>query len=273
MKSIAPYSRIKEDAIVKEIIFSHNTKKIRNLIKNGKLIVCGNLTKSIFGVDECDSTVLFYDDDSVKIKRNYIEAGSFALLSYLDSECSKYGISNFNLVGTIPGRVGGSLVNNAEFLNESIYDSLLYVEGYDHNGDKKRMQREEIITNYRYSNLTNLFKVVTKAKFKIIRESMDNIRVRHKRAFEKRKDQPKIINTLGSTFKNLEDTKAYKLVEKVKPYFRSSSFAISSLHSNYLNINPYIKGSDLKNELVRLQEEIFRITNVRLELEIRILVD
>lgn len=271
MKSIAPYSRIKEDAIVKDIIFSMNTKKVRNLIKSGDLIVCGNLTKSIIGVDECDSTVLFYDDDSISIKHDYIEVGSFVLLSYLDSVCSKHNISNFNLVGTIPGRIGGSLINNAEFLNESIYDFLISVDGFDHQGEKKKIKREEIETHYRYSNLASLLKIVTKARFKISKETEEKIRERHRQAYEKRKQQPNVINTLGSTFKNLEHIKAYKLVEEVKPNFKSSAFNISSVHSNYLNFNPYTKGSDLKSELMRLQEEVCHKTNEKLELEIRFL--
>lgn len=271
MKNIKKYSYIKENSLVKDIFVVSNVKDLQKYL-NLKFVPIGNMSKTICGYNLFNLNIIKSKIDDVYIENNIIKAGSGILLSMLDNIAIKQNISNFNLLRTIPGSVGGALVMNASFLGESISDSLLEVEGFDYLNRYIKIKKENILFKYRYSNIKDIFKIITYAYFKINVVDRSEIKKRVLNAYNYRKNQPTIKYTLGSTFKNKDDIKAYELVQNMGIY-EYKTFKVSQKHKNFLEFIPNSKGYEIRNDLLNLKNNIKNSSGINLDFEIQSLYD
>jgi UDP-N-acetylmuramate dehydrogenase len=89
---------------------------------------------------------------------------------------------------------------------------------------------------------------------------------------KKKKDQPSKIKTCGSTFKNPEKHKAWKLIKDAGCGGLSVGDAyISSKHCNFFVNDGEAKSSDMETLIKKVQKEVKTKTGVSLELEIKII--
>ena len=88
----------------------------------------------------------------------------------------------------------------------------------------------------------------------------------------KKKDQPSRIKTCGSTFKNPDNNKAWKLVKDSGCAGMSLGDAyISEKHCNFFVNRGNAKSEDLENLISKVKDQVFSKTGINLELELQII--
>ena len=90
----------------------------------------------------------------------------------------------------------------------------------------------------------------------------------------KKKSQPSQIKTGGSTFKNINEKKAWMLIkESGCDKFYVGDAKISEKHCNFFINNGTAKASDIEKLINKVKKEVQNKTGVDLELEIKIIGD
>ena len=271
MKNIKKISYIKEDSLVNDIYIVSNVNKLKEII-NKPFICVGNMSKTICGYNLLNTNIIKSEIKDVYIEKGIIKVGSGILLSELDNLLINKNIKNFNMLRTIPGTIGGAISMNASFLNESISENLLAIEGIDNENKYKKIDIDKLIFSYRKSNIKDILKMITYAYFKPIYSSRNEIKQRINKAYEYRLKQPKIRYTLGSTFKNHLNFKAYEIISKINKT-EYKTFKIDDKHKNFLNFYPNSKGYEIRNDLLSLKNNIIKETGICLDFEINFLYD
>ena len=88
----------------------------------------------------------------------------------------------------------------------------------------------------------------------------------------KKKDQPSKIKTCGSTFKNPENNKAWKLIKDSGcAGMKLGGAYISEKHSNFFINKGNAKSSDLENLIYQVKKQVLNKTGIKLELELEII--
>ena len=88
----------------------------------------------------------------------------------------------------------------------------------------------------------------------------------------KKKDQPSNIKTCGSTFKNPEKNKAWKLIKEsgCAGMIIGEAF-ISEKHCNFFVNKGGAKSSDLEKLILQVKKKVLEKTGINLELELHII--
>lgn len=152
---------------------------------------------------------------------------------------SAKGYKNFEYMALIPGSVGGIIYMNATSFNMGVTDSLLEVTYLTPLGDIKKIILTEDVKKtfaYRKSFFTNTSNIIIKAAFKKETAPCEEIisEIKHYKN-KKRESQPLEYRSVGSTFRNFSEIKAWKLIDKVGLRgFRIGDAGVSLKHTNFL---------------------------------------
>jgi UDP-N-acetylmuramate dehydrogenase len=88
----------------------------------------------------------------------------------------------------------------------------------------------------------------------------------------KKKDQPSRIKTCGSTFKNPENNKAWKLIKDSGcEGMHIGDAHVSIKHCNFFVNRGKAKAKDLENLIIEVQKKVFKKTGINLEPEVQII--
>ncbi|MCB1885397.1 MAG: UDP-N-acetylmuramate dehydrogenase [Geminicoccaceae bacterium] len=196
-------------------------------------------------------------------------AGAGALDQTVARAAAKAGIAGLEWLIGIPGTVGGAVRMNAGAFGGETAGRLLWAEVMDGDGGVHRLTPAEIGFSYRESGLGPGL-VVLRAAFAgtasdpaPVLARMDAIRA------EREASQPVRVATGGSTFKNPEGQKAWRLVDRAGCRgLRLGRATVSEKHCNFL-VNT---GGATAAEVEGLGEDVRRrvkdATGVTLEWEI-----
>jgi len=204
--------------------------------------------------------------------KNTIIAGS----STLDKNLSSFGLENslsgFEFLSCIPGTIGGAIRMNSGCYGEDISKILVSVQVMDLNGKVRVIYSSDIDFSYRTCNLDNNL-IFISATFKGKKDKKHNIQKKVKDLVErKKKDQPSKIKTCGSTFKNPENFKAWKLIKDSGCAGMSVGDAhISEKHCNFFVNKGQAKSSDLEKLIENVKKKVLDKTGINLELELQII--
>ena len=89
---------------------------------------------------------------------------------------------------------------------------------------------------------------------------------------KKKKDQPTKIKTCGSTFKNHDNTKAWKLIKESGCAGMNIGDAyVSDKHCNFFVNKGHAKSDDLEKLIQKVKKKVFDKTGINLELELQII--
>jgi len=198
--------------------------------------------------------------------------GAAALDKNISSFALQKSISGFEFLSCIPGTIGGAIRMNSGCYGEEISKILVSVQIMDLNGKIKTIKSSEIDFYYRGCSLSeNLIFISATLKGK----KSDNISIKKKidDLIERKKNsQPNKIKTCGSTFKNPNNDKAWKLIKNSGCSGMSVGDAqISNKHSNFFVNNGKAKSDDLENLIEKVKRKVFEKTNIKLELELKII--
>ena len=165
--------------------------EIENVIELLKLpsefIAIGNTSKILFAFDYIDKAIVKFNVSKIIYFKNSYFVYSGAKNSIVYAELKNKGISGFEYISTIPGLVGGSIVNNASFLVQSISDNLIKVLVYE-DGKFKWLSKSDCNFKYRKTSLNKENFLIVGAMFKKVYLDIQDIEKRHKEAITYRKN-------------------------------------------------------------------------------------
>ena len=203
---------------------------------------------------------------------NTIIAGASALDKNVSNFALKNSISGFEFMSCIPGTVGGAVRMNSGCYGDDISKILISVQVIDFDGNVKAIQSSDIKFYYRGSSLDNNL-IIISATFKGKKDN--NLNVQQKiNSFmkEKKNTQPSKIKTCGSTFKNPENQKAWKLIKDSGCAGMAVGDAqISEKHCNFFVNKGNAKSKDLEQLINQVQSKVLEKTGINLELELQII--
>ena len=203
---------------------------------------------------------------------NTIIVGASVFDKNVSSFALENSLSGFEFLSCIPGTIGGGVRMNSGCYEEDISRILVSLQVMDFNGNIKVIQSSDIKFHYRGSNLNeNLIFISATLKGK--KDNKSNIQKKINIFTEKKNStQPSKIKTCGSTFKNTEDKKAWKLIKDSGcAGMKVGGAQISQKHCNFFVNNGNAKSEDLEKLIYQVKNKVLDNTGTNLELELQII--
>jgi len=206
------------------------------------------------------------------LDKNTIIAGA----SVFDKNVSNFALENsltgFEFLSCIPGTIGGGVRMNSGCYGEDFEKILVSVQVMDFQGKMRVIYSSDIKFSYRGCNLENNL-IFVSATFKGKSENKINIQKKMNNLIkQKNGDQPTKIKTCGSTFKNPENNKAWKLIKDSGcGGMRVGDAYISEKHCNFFINKGKATSKDLEDLISEVKSKVFNKTGINLELELQII--
>ena len=278
-QSLSKYSWFNLGGAAKVIFIPKNLNELSIFLKN---IDCQNQVK-VLGVG---SNTLIRDGgyNGIIIKfgksfshlslfnSNTIIAGAAALDKSVSNFAFENQLTGFEFLSCIPGTIGGAIRMNSGCYGEDISKLLVSVQVMDFKGKMKVIYASDIKFSYRNCNITNDF-IFISATLKGEKNNKSNIEKKIKDLVnKKKKDQPSKIKTCGSTFKNPEKNKAWRLIKDSGcSGMKVGDAYISEKHCNFFVNKGNATSEDLENLIHKVRKKVLDKTGIKLELEIQII--
>lgn len=214
------------------------------------------------------------DFDYIKINNEIINCGPSTQKLFLAEQAANNNLTGFEFLYCIPGTVAGGVVMNSGCYGDDMSKIVTSISIIDMSGEIKIINNKDINFAYRHSSITKN-QIITNVEMKGARldkqkilENMKNLRNK------KDTEQPQKIKTGGSTFKNPKDSnkKAWQLIkESGCSDLRIGDVKLSNLHCNFLENLGKASSKDVENLINNIKEEVFKKTNINLELELEVI--
>ena len=201
--------------------------------------------------------------------------------SVMDKQLSEFALSNsiagLEFLSCIPGSVGGAIKMNSGCYDHDVSKCIASIQTLNLNGLVSSVKSEKINFSYRGSDLSNDL-IFLSATFKGEKKDKKEIKEKmEKFLLDKKKSQPTRIKTCGSTFKNPIDKtkkKAWELIKEAKcENMKIGNAMISEKHCNFFVNQGLATSDDMENLISSVREKVFKITGIKLELELQIIGD
>ena len=204
--------------------------------------------------------------------KNTIIAGASAFDKSVSKFAMEKSIAGLEFLSCIPGTIGGAVKMNSGCYGHDISKVLVSVQAMDLSGNIRIIKASDINFFYRGTNLdSNL--IFISATFKGLTEDSKKIEKKIDDFINRKKNtQPFKIKTCGSTFKNPQGKKAWKLIkESGCAGMKVGDAEISEKHCNFFINNGKAKSKDLEKLIENVQRKVLAKTGIKLELEIKII--
>jgi UDP-N-acetylmuramate dehydrogenase len=248
---------------------------LRNNNKHFPIIVIGSGSNLLIRDKGFDGVVIKFgkDFDYIKINNNIINCGPATPKSILAEYAANNNLTGFEFLYCIPGTVAGGVVMNSGCYGSDISKVVLSVTVIDMNGEIKIISNKDINFSYRHSSLTKN-QIITNIEMQgSFLENQKILEIMKNLKNKKDTEQPQKIKTGGSTFKNPKnsDKKAWQLIkESGCADLRVGRIKLSNLHCNFLENLDKASSEDAENLIEKIKKEVFKKTNVNLELELEV---
>ena len=245
-------------------------------------IILGNGSNTLFSDGDHDIAVIKLDEESGFF--NYMkfdeedndvrEYGASMLLSTASKMAAEDGYSGMEGLSGIPGSVGGAVFMNAGAYGYEIRDIISSVHAVSPDGTEERdFIPDEMELGYRTSAFMKNGYIITSARFRLKKDSKEDIRARMADFTERRvTKQPLRYPSAGSTFKRPEGYFAGKLIEDCGLKGASVGGAqVSELHAGFIINKGGATATDILELIGKVQETVCDRFGVKLEPEVRII--
>ncbi|MBW7882442.1 MAG: UDP-N-acetylmuramate dehydrogenase [Caldilineaceae bacterium] len=225
-------------------------------------------------IDEAPCCVFPQDE------RPFLFAESGASMAGLARRSMAAGLTGLEWAVSLPGTVGGAVVNNAGAYGGEIKDNLYNAMVMDSHGDIEEIPAAQLDFGYRSSVLKRTLPVragfgpvVLSANFRLALGEMAAIKATADQNLQHRRRSQPVEPSLGSTFKNPPHDFAGRLIEAagLKGAIRGG-IQVSRQHANFL-INPGGVGAataaDAASLIEFIQEVVADRFGVQLEPEVQ----
>ena len=203
-----------------------------------------------------------------------IEVGAAILDRKVSDFAKNNDIGSMEFLSCIPGSIGGAIIMNSGCYGADISEILLSIKVIDDKGKEKEIKNDEIEFTYRGTDLPRNY-IILSAILKGSISKTQLIAKKQEELIQKKKDsQPSQIKTGGSTFKNINEKKAWMLIKECGcDKFYVGDAKISEKHCNFFINNGTAKASDIEKLINNVKKEVQNKTGINLELEIKIIGD
>jgi len=211
------------------------------------------------------SNISLFDDRT-------IIAGASALDKTVSNFALENSISDFEFLSCIPGTIGGAIRMNTGCYNEDISKIVVSIQVMDFTGKMRVIYSNDIKFSYRGCNLSEDL-IFISATLKGKESNKANIKKKmDKFIVQKKKSQPEKIKTCGSTFKNPENNKAWKLIkESGCAGMKEGDAYISEKHCNFFVNKGNASSNDIENLINKVKKKVLEKTGISLDLEVKII--
>jgi UDP-N-acetylmuramate dehydrogenase len=248
---------------------------LRNNNRHFPIIVIGSGSNLLIRDKGFDGVVIKFgkDFDYIKINNDIINCGPATPKSILAEYVANNNLTGFEFLYCIPGTIAGGVVMNSGCYGSDISKVVLSVTVIDMNGEIEVISNKDINFSYRHSSLTKN-QIITNIEMKgSFLENQKILEIMKNLKDKKDTEQPQKIKTGGSTFKNPKnsDKKAWQLIkESGCADLRVGRIKLSNLHCNFLENLDKASSEDAENLIEKIKKEVFKKTNVNLELELEV---
>jgi UDP-N-acetylmuramate dehydrogenase len=248
---------------------------LRNNNRHFPIIVIGSGSNLLIRDKGFDGVVIKFgkDFDYIKINNDIINCGPATPKSILAEYVANNNLTGFEFLYCIPGTIAGGVVMNSGCYGSDISKVVLSVTVIDMNGEIEVISNKDINFSYRHSSLTKN-QIITNIEMQgSFLENQKILEIMKNLKNKKDTEQPQKIKTGGSTFKNPKnsDKKAWQLIkESGCADLRVGRIKLSNLHCNFLENLDKASSEDAENLIEKIKKEVFKKTNVNLELELEV---
>ena len=243
--------------------------------KSKKIYILGAGSNTLFRDSGFDGVIIKLGVGFNYIKllnNNKIEVGAATLDKKLSDFAKQKSITGFEFLSCIPGSIGGAITMNSGCYGHDISQIFFSLKAINFSGNLKAFNKDDVKFFYRGNNLPKDL-IVLSAVFEGRPLNKREIESRQMKLINQKKEsQPNKIKTCGSTFKNPQDKKAWKLIRSSNcSNLNIGGARMSSQHSNFFLNNGSATSSDIENLIEEVREKVFLKTGINLELEIKII--
>ena len=202
----------------------------------------------------------------IEVDGDLVSAGAGASDPAVAAVARDASLAGLEFLSGIPGAIGGALRMNAGAYEDEVKDILVECKAVDQAGTVHKLMAEDMGFTYRHSEIPEDW-IFTGAVFRGRPDDRAEIALRMARIREMREEsQPLRTRTGGSTFKNPEGLKAWKLVDQAGCRgLRIGGAMVSPKHTNFL-INT---GEATAGQLEALGEEVRRRVREKFDVELQ----
>ena len=192
------------------------------------------------------------------------------MLPGLAREAATRGLSGLEFAVGIPGSVGGALQSNAGIGDGRDFGQLVRAVEVWRDGQRLRVERDELEFSYRSSSLRGSGDIVLGAALTLEPAAPSTIEAEMGRLLEARQaSQPTSSPNAGSIFRNPPDDFAGRLVEAAGcKGLRSGHAEVSQLHANFIVHDGQGTASDVASLMAEVQARVLQDSGLRLRPEI-----
>ena len=256
-----------------------NLKDLQIFLRNNNqhlpIIVIGSGSNLLIRDKGFDGVVIKFgkDFDYIKINNDIINCGPATQKSLLAEYAANNNLTGFEFLYCIPGTIAGGVIMNSGCYGSDISKVVLSISVIDMNGEIKIIDNKDINFSYRHSSLTKN-QIITNIEMKgSSLEKNKVLKIMKNLKNKKDLEQPQKIKTGGSTFKNPNNSnkKAWQLIkESGCADLKVGGIKLSNLHCNFLENLGKASSEDAENLIENIKKEVFKKTNINLELELEV---
>lgn len=209
---------------------------------------------------------LSFDEDTVY-------AGAGVPLCSLVRNTIKRGLGGLEVLGGIPGTVGGALAGNAggrwEGKRVDIGDFVEEVRVLDLTTDFRWLPRSAIEFGYRSSSLSDF--IIVEAAFQLKPIPASELEARYRAALDQKKQsQPLKARSAGCIFKNPPEIPAWRAIQQAGLVGKKIGAAmVSKKHANFIVNLGGARGVDVWNLIEYVRTQVKRLCGIDLILEVK----
>lgn len=205
-----------------------------------------------------------------EIEGNLVRAGSGVFLAKLINETIRSNLAGLEILAGIPATIGGAIRMNAGGRHGEIGSMVRDVAVMDSEGNINTLTRDDLIFDYRTSNITAPF--ILSATLELDEEPCEEITKRFKEIWMyKRTTQPLNAKSCGCVFRNPPDSSAGALIDRAGLKGMAVGRAhVSTKHANFIIADENCPSDDVLKLIKLIQEKVEQHAGVVLETEVKV---
>ena len=210
---------------------------------------------------------------AVGVEKNHIAAGAGVLLSKVAYAARDAGLSGLEFAAGIPGSIGGAIVMNAGAYGGEMKQVVQMVRVMDKEGEILTLDNDTMEFGYRTSIIRDRPFIVLGVVLKLTPGNKEEISAKMEELMKQRKSkQPLEYPSAGSTFKRPEGYYAGKLImDAGLRGFQIGGARVSDKHCGFIINTGGATARDIRDVIVRVQEQVKDRFHVELETEVVLL--